>query len=42
MGEIRNAINISVGKGRRSRQPGIFALTCINGRIIGSTGMLNI
>jgi hypothetical protein len=41
MGEIKNAINISVGKGKRPRQPGILALTCINGRIIGFTGMLN-
>jgi hypothetical protein len=42
MGEIRNAINISVGKGTKPRQLGILVLTCINGRIIGFTGILKI
>jgi hypothetical protein len=42
MGEIRNVINISVGKGKRPTQLGTLALTCINGRIISITGILKI
>jgi hypothetical protein len=42
MEEIRNAINISVGKGKRPRHLGTLALTCINGKIIGITGILKI
>jgi hypothetical protein len=42
MGEMRNAINISVGKGKRPRQLGTLVLTCINGRIVSITGILRI
>jgi len=42
MGQIRNVINISVGKGKRLRQLGTLAFVCINGRIISITGILKI
>jgi hypothetical protein len=41
-GEIRNATNNSVGKGKRPRQLGTLVFTYINGRIIRITRMLKI